>query len=572
VSGFLYYNILTYIHNENLIVNFNNLKFTLSAIERDILHVFHLVDWANVNYSVNQFLDPDKNTQTGTGMNAIVAYDALNTYLFNTSISSYISKALIVATDNRTISAGLYPGTQNEASYIKGLPYFQKLLESDSYLWIGLENETFWNTTNYITTPVIPIARPIYKLGTKEQKGWIYIALSANILTERISERVDLNDAQHIWKVGSKYYIYEDNRWNEISDKWDFPPELQVKQEIFTTTDSAGRMVKIIGIDSDILAWQLIRLVDQTNELQVDFSKIIIPSIVLCFFISLFLYVMANMIIVHPIKRIERRIQHIASGDFSADPSIEGLDEIGKIGYRINEMSTNISTLMKNQLLAEKAKHDLELSNLQNQINPHFIYNTLNTIKWMAIIQQASGIVGVVDTMVSLLREIANDTRLHVTVRDELQFIDSYIKLLRFQYGETFSYQVFLEDKGLWEAEILKFTLQPIIENAIFHGLEPHERSGEISIRVGRNDGDLLITVFDNGAGMDSGQIRELFEANTTGGNVIKQLGVNNVNQRIKMEFGPSYGITIESIKGEYTKVFILYPLRSDLILKAENV
>jgi two-component system sensor histidine kinase YesM len=432
-----------------------------------------------------------------------------------------------------------------------------------SYYWIGLEDAIFSNGSMDVRKKIIPVIRPIMIKQTRQVMGWIFIGLSADILSSRIAERAELKNSRFIWNIGYKYYIYEDGDFSDITGEitaWDTFSKESPEKTVITLN---GKKTEVIGLASAFWDWTLMELVEGSDVLQIDIVEILFMELFVFIFFLFVMYILITRIIVKPIRKIERHIENIGSGNFSPDPSIEGSDEIGAIGRSINRMSADISRLMDEYIRIEASKRDLELANLQKQISPHFIYNTLNTIKWMAIIQQAQGIEEVVDTMVAILREIVKDTRLHVTVMDEIVFLDSYIKLIRFQYGDTFSYHVSWDDPSLENAHILKFTLQPIVENAIFHGLDPHEKAGELRIQIGRKGNDLLITVFDNGIGMNEKQINILLNTHISSGNILKELGISNVDSRIKMEYGPSYGISIESVLGEYTKVFILYPLQN---------
>lgn len=562
MGSLIYSNIRGHLIEKNIYRINNNIEFIISSIDRDIGLVDNLVNWTTLNYSILQFLDPDKNTGQSWGLNSVIAFDALNTHLFNSPISPFICKVLIQTKDGRTISTGLYPGIADEADKIKSYSHYQTILLNRSYYWIGLENAVFSNGSLDVSEKIIPVIRPIMIKQTRQVMGWIFIGLSADILSSRIAERADLKNSRYIWNIGYKYYIYEDGNFSDISREITTCNTFSKDSPEKTTIILKGKKTEVIGLTSAFWGWTLMELAGGSGDLQIDIFEILLMGLFVFIFFSFIMYVLITRIIVKPIRKIERHIENIGLGNFTPDPGIEGFDEIGAIGRSINRMSTDISRLIDEHIRIESSKRDLELANLQKQISPHFIYNTLNTIKWMAIIQQAQGIEEVVDTMVAILREIVKDTRLHVTVMDEIVFLDSYIKLIRFQYGDTFSYHVSWDDPSLENAYILKFTLQPIVENAIFHGLDPHEKAGELRIQIGRQGDDLLITIFDNGIGMKEEQINTLINTQVSSGNILKELGISNVNSRIKIEYGPSYGIRIESVLGEYTKVFILYPYR----------
>jgi two-component system sensor histidine kinase YesM len=562
-GGLVYSNIRRHLIEKNIHRIDNDIEFIISSIDRDIGLVDNLVNWTTLNYSILQFLDPDKNTGRIRGLNSVIAFDALNTHLFNSPISPFICKVLIQTKDNRTISTGLYPGIADESDNIKSSSYYQEVLLARSYYWTGLEDTVFSDGSMDVRKKIIPIIRPIIIKQTRQVMGWIFIGLSADILSSRIAERVELENSRFIWNIGYKYYIYEDGDFTDITGEIGAGDTFSKGPPKKTTITLSGKKTEVVGLTSAFCNWTLMEITGGSGDIQIDIVEILFMETFVFIFFLFVMYALITRIIVKPIRKIERHIENVGSGDFTPDPGIEGPDEIGAIGRSINRMAADISRLMDEYIQIEASKRNLELANLQKQISPHFIYNTLNTIKWMAIIQQAQGIEEVVDTMVAILREIVKDTRLHVTVMDEIVFLDSYIKLIRFQYGDTFSYHVSWDDPSLESAYILKFTLQPIVENALFHGLDPHEKAGELRIHIGRQEDDLLITIFDNGVGMNEEQINTLLNARISSGNILKELGISNVDSRIKMEYGPSYGIRIESVPGEYTRVFILYPYKT---------
>lgn len=163
----------------------------------------------------------------------------------------------------------------------------------------------------------------------------------------------------------------------------------------------------------------------------------------------------------------------IAGGDFSRDPSVEWEHELGDIGRGINDLSENVSELMEKRLEDEKQKQDLEYKMLQSQINPHFLYNTLNSIKWMATIQGATGISEMTTSLSRLLKSISKGTSLLIDIREELSLLENYFTIQSYRYGGTITMDIQVDNESLYNSEIIKFTLQPLVENAIFHGIEP---------------------------------------------------------------------------------------------------
>jgi two-component system sensor histidine kinase YesM len=261
-GSLIYSNIRGHLLEKNIYRINNDIEFIISSIDRDIGLVNNLVNWTTLNYSILQFLDPDKNTGQSWGLNSVIAFDALNTHLFNSPISPFICKVLIQAIDGRTISTGLYSGIADEADRIKSYSYYQAILSARSYYWIGLEDAVFSSGSLDIYRKIIPVIRPIMIKQTRQVMGWIFIGLSADILSSRIAERAELKNSRFIWNIGYKYYIYEDGSFLDISEEitaWDTFGKDSPEKTVITLN---GKRPKLSGLSrpSGIgLSWSLWR-------------------------------------------------------------------------------------------------------------------------------------------------------------------------------------------------------------------------------------------------------------------------------------------------------------------------
>ena len=202
---------------------------------------------------------------------------------------------------------------------------------------------------------------------------------------------------------------------------------------------------------------------------------------------------------------------------------------------------------------------------LQNQINPHFIYNTLNSIKWMATIQHAPGIAEMVMALSRLLKSISKSNERLVPLYEEFALLNDYFTIQQYRYGGTITLDVsYIEDESLNHSCLIpRFTLQPLVENAIFHGIEPKGSAGEVTLRVERDtaNGDVLIHLTDDGVGMTEEQARQLLSENKNEKTeFFREIGVSNVHKRLQYEFGEDYGLRVESRLSEFTTVSVLLP------------
>ena len=224
-------------------------------------------------------------------------------------------------------------------------------------------------------------------------------------------------------------------------------------------------------------------------------------------------------------------------------------------------------TLLDKKVSDEKQKKDLEYQILQSQINPHFLYNTLNSIKWMATIQNANGIADMTTALARLLKNVSKGTASFITLKEELDLVKDYFLIQQYRYGGSVTIDYQIESEDLYQCRIHRFSLQPIIENALFHGIEPAKTTGHIIVsaqtELEEDKKILKIDITDNGIGMTQEMINKVMQNDTDGVNnteFFRHIGISNVNKRIQHDFGPEYGITITSEPLEFTTMSIRIP------------
>ena len=242
-----------------------------------------------------------------------------------------------------------------------------------------------------------------------------------------------------------------------------------------------------------------------------------------------------------------------------------GTTEITTLSNSFEHMVVKIQKLMEQVRQEEITLRKTELKALQAQINPHFLYNTLNSIKWMATIQGATGISEMTTSLSRLLKSISKGTSLLIDIREELSLLENYFTIQSYRYGGTITMDIQVDNESLYNSEIIKFTLQPLVENAIFHGIEPKGCAGHIRIHVGYETSDntekIRIDVTDDGVGMTADKAAQVLRSNDdSSADFFREIGVSNVHKRLQYQFGAEYGITIESKEGEYTTMSIHIP------------
>jgi sensor histidine kinase YesM len=220
-------------------------------------------------------------------------------------------------------------------------------------------------------------------------------------------------------------------------------------------------------------------------------------------------------------------------------------------------MAERIGALLARVKEEERSKNQAELRYLQMQLSPHFVYNTLNTVKWMAVMNRQDNIRDVVEALVKLMRNVSDPGEPTISLRRELELIRSYVQIQRMRYSD-FSLDIEVPD-GLLDCEIPKFVVQNLVENAIVHGIAGMETEGRISIRAGTEGDTLVIGVEDNGAGFPSNAGRPISpEADPEHAHT----GLDGIRERIRLSYGEEYGVSVRNSEGSGALVSLRLPIR----------
>ena len=264
--------------------------------------------------------------------------------------------------------------------------------------------------------------------------------------------------------------------------------------------------------------------------------------------------------ILRPVRELYNATEKVASGDFSVRASTDSGDEIAVLAKGFNDMAGNMQALINKIKEDQQKMRQTDLQLLQAQINPHFLYNTLDTIIWLIEGNKMDEAVDMVVTLSDFFRMALSKGKELITLGEERQHICSYLEIQEVRYHDILEYDIQI-DPSLNNYQILKLTLQPLVENALYHGLKYKRAKGYIHINA-RKDGDVLrLGVQDNGAGMDEEELRQLQkEIERPCQETEKGFGLANVNERIRMYFGMEYGMKIKSQKDKGTFVEITIP------------
>lgn len=285
-----------------------------------------------------------------------------------------------------------------------------------------------------------------------------------------------------------------------------------------------------------------------------------------CVIISLVLVVIVSFkfsrTLTNPIFKLKRLMKQAESGDLTVRFNFQHNDEIGELGQSFNHMIARIDQLIQMVYVEQENKRTAEMKSLQEQIKPHFLYNTLDTISWMARDYDAEDIVRLVDALTNMFRIGLSHGKDIITVKEEITHVSNYLYIQKIRYKDKLNYVIHV-DESLYAIEVPKLILQPLVENAIYHGVKAKRGGGTITITGVPEGENLVFTVQDDGAGMLQEKVEEL-NRRMSERSVLdekKSFGLFYIRERIQLCYGTGYGVHVESTLGEGTRVTITLPL-----------
>ena len=428
------------------------------------------------------------------------------------------------------------------------LPQVQQIFESssDQYRW------------------VIPMTRVVeITKGTDTVQGILLIHLNYTGL-KLLLDGVTLGNEGYIYLIdGNGEIIYhpraqlidsglehENNR--AVSEYRDgiYQETFQGEERVITVKSVGYTGWKLIGVAP--------RQTVSLNSLKTQLLVVFVAAFILFLMSLVNSYISSR--ITTPIRKLELSVNEIEKGNLNAKVDAEGSYEIRHLGQSVQNMAKQIQVLMADIVSEHEKKRKQEFDTLQSQINPHFLYNTLDIIVWMIENEKPDQAVKAVTALARFFRISLSCGKSIITVKDELEHVRNYLMIQHMRFKNRFSYTIEAEDEVL-ELASLKLMLQPLVENAIYHGMEFMDGDGEIFISAWKEGEDLYLKVSDNGLGMTEEQVARLFsDMPHTGSSRGSGIGVKNVNERIRLYFGSEYGLSIESEPDEGTVVTIHLP------------
>ena len=424
------------------------------------------------------------------------------------------------------------------------------------------EDEIFSSTT---FREVLTIFNVVDSRAEK-QKYFLGINLSKEAFLQELNH-ADFGETGYVALVGDGVFLPSDNYKNTYGFDANI---IKVIQESAQDND----WIHVVNEEGEVLllkieslknsGWKLVAVMPETElygqidgKLQ-DFFYVVIVTIIA----GLVLSILLARSVTKPIQALTKKINEIEYGELVVDFDTKAGGEVGVLADCLNRLVRQVGQLLVEVKEKESQRRRYELSIVQAQINPHFLYNTLASLKSLVQYDERDRAAHMIDMLIQFFRTGLGRGKMVVALKEEMAHVSSYLEVQSMRYGDKFSYQIEAADEVLG-ADIIKLTIQPLVENALYHGLKEQDEPGLILISARKEQDKLTIIVFDDGKGIPAKKLEQIkaeIEKNFQDNDTETTYGLRNVHQRIKLKYGDGYGLKIQSVEGEYTQITMSIP------------
>lgn len=414
---------------------------------------------------------------------------------------------------------------------------------------------------------VITLSRGIRdRSGSGEKEGVFFIDLNYSAISE-LCDQSTVGTKGYAFILDAKgnivYHPQQQQLYNELQTE-NISLIMDTDEDtVLTGTGNDGKLYSISR--SEKTGWTVVdctnvkELLSKSRQAQ---SVYVLTAIILVIVALLFSRFMARSITL-PIQKLRDSMKKVQEGDFSvSDVVVDSKNEIGSLTKSFDVMTHRIHELMEQNVHEQEEKRKSELKALQSQINPHFLYNTLDSIIWMAEGKKNEEVVLMTASLARLLRQSISNEDEVVPIANEVEYARGYLTIQKMRYKDKLEFQIEVDSSILY-IPLIKLVLQPIIENAIYHGLKYKESKGLLIVKGFMKDGNAVLQVIDDGVGMDEETLAHIYDKHKVNYHS-NGVGVYNVQKRLKLYYGENYGITYTSELGKGTTATITIPGRQE--------
>jgi two-component system sensor histidine kinase YesM len=533
----------------------------LSLIVNNIDSIVHNVNNYIISFSIEKNLQDVLKDFPELPVNPAEIYNAqiksLESYTYIRGLNEYIESYEIYNSSFEPFKVSGYIETSTHL----GITEEEKQIINKTLYpqWMGPSK--FRNKTTKLEEWVLVINKKVIDYNAGKHLGFVSFYLKEDKLKNVLSPLDNLSGDVHI--INNKNIIVSSTERDNIGEKLHNVLTLN-KNQLSSLYEKKSGTYKLRDIDIFIsvqdykkLGWKIIYAIPY-NIISSE-KNILLFTIILigfsCVLVSFFVSFLVSNNISKPIFSLANVMTSIKNGDLNVRFPVKSTNEIGVLGMGFNSLMDKIDTLLKTVYSEQRQLRDYEFKLIQAQINPHFLYNSLGMIESLINIREYEEAVSHVHSLTNFYRLSLSTGADLITLEQEFQITESYLEIQKRRYIEYIDFSLHLEEKVKFVI-IPKLTLQPIVENSIYHGLKESKNKGFIKVLGKCVNNELLLTVHDTGKGIDPEKISTLLQ---TGDN--ESFGLHSINKRIQLLFGENYGITIESELNSYTKVVIRIPI-----------
>ena len=412
---------------------------------------------------------------------------------------------------------------------------------------------------------VITLSRGIRNKSSKsenQKEGVFFIDLNYSAISELCNQSVVGNQGYAFILDADGNIVYHPQQQQLYNELQTENISLIMGTDKDTVLSGKGSAEKLYSISrSEKTGWTVVdcvrveELLRKSNKAQSLYVLVAMGLMIVALFFSRFI----SRSITQPIQQLCDSMARVQEGDFSvSDVVVDSKNEIGSLTKSFNVMTHRIQDLMEQNIREQEAKRKSELKALQSQINPHFLYNTLDSIIWMAEGKKNEEVVLMTASLARLLRQSISNEDEVVSIGQEVEYARGYLTIQKMRYKDKMEFQIDV-DPSILHIPLIKLVLQPVIENAIYHGLKYKESKGLLMVKGFRKNGNAVLQVIDNGVGMDQETLDHIYEKHKVNYQS-NGVGIYNVQKRLQLYYGSEYGITYESEKSVGTTATITIP------------
>lgn len=535
--------------NNYLIQTLNSLDIFLGDVENTAKNII-------ATEEVQKALREIKNT---SGLEALTRYRSLqNTYQLYTNTRTYIQKVYLLNTDYLFLDRDYY----NDNTLIHSAWFDSLNIEAETHSFSTLHSITY-----PVKAMVFTYQHPIYSTTyPRELIGWVMMDIDATLLDNVFIQDLPFDGGQlQLYNANgvSMYRQQDDARYTLTND---------TLQKLAASGENArmeyqGEM--LLSAISKISNWQLVMTVPMTVLMRGVSTYL--PPLLLASLLTIAIFIAAASLCIHhafrPLMNVTEAMDAVSSGDFSIQLPLCGQSETRRLISGFNSMVAHICQLVDKVSLEERRKKDMEIQALRAQVSPHFLYNTLNSIRYLARVDRSADVQTAISALIHLLQASFERTRF-ITIAREMQLVRDYMKIQKLRYDLPLEVVENLDPQAM-NCLIPGFTIQPIVENSLFHGIVPNQ-GGSIAVTVCVKGAFIEIAIEDNGVGIPPEKVAQLLHGTEDNPKFFTSIGIANVDARIRYftmdmlkldHISCAQGLTIESTVGKGSCVKMRIPM-----------